>query len=401
VMSEQLSDTMLLERFVSRREEAAFVAIVERHGPLVQRVCRRILRNEHDIEDVFQATFLVLFRRASAIPWRESVGGWLGAVAHRLALGARSDASRQNRREIPMTTLLGERFSRHAASETELPEKLQPWADPFALFDRREAVHLLKDELLRLPEKYRSPVVLCYLEGRTHEEAALELGCPTGSMSRRLKRAQSILRRRLIHRGFSFAVGLFAALFAVLSVWSICRNQNESAAALRSAMASLKPLTDGAGGIEGVMAGIDGGETNRDRDRILALSRRATEVAEAIEPYEPGKSTAQWRKYLSEMRLSSVLLAQATRENDRSSMRLAARRLNAACLGCHEAFCESARESAAGTDSFGSPVKSSPEPGVQSGVFGLIFRETTLSGSHRFVPESIGAIEFALLEPRR
>ena len=74
-MPEQLSDAILLERFVSFREEAAFVALVERHGPLVQRICRRILRNEHDVEDVFQATFLVLARRAAGIPWRESVGG--------------------------------------------------------------------------------------------------------------------------------------------------------------------------------------------------------------------------------------------------------------------------------------------------------------------------------------
>ena len=104
-MPEPLSDAILLERFVSFREEAAFVALVERHGPLVQRTCRRILRNEHDVEDVFQATFLVLARRAAGIPWRESVAGWLGAVAHRLALGARSDLSRQKRREIPMTAL--------------------------------------------------------------------------------------------------------------------------------------------------------------------------------------------------------------------------------------------------------------------------------------------------------
>ena len=98
-MPEPLSDAILLERFVSFREEAAFVALVERHGPLVQRTCRRILRNEHDVEDVFQATFLVLARRAAGIPWRESVAGWLRAVAHRLALGARSDLTRQKRRE--------------------------------------------------------------------------------------------------------------------------------------------------------------------------------------------------------------------------------------------------------------------------------------------------------------
>ena len=110
-----------------------------------------------------------------------------------------------------MTTLLGERSHGARRSGNGAAGKASAAGLTHShLFDRREAGRLLKDELLRLPEKYRSPVVLCYLEGRTHEEAAAELGCPTGSMSRRLKRAQSILRRRLIHRGFSFAVGLFA-----------------------------------------------------------------------------------------------------------------------------------------------------------------------------------------------
>ncbi len=85
-MPDQLSDAILLEQFVSRREEAAFDALVRRHGPVVERVCRRVLRNEHDIEDVLQATFLVLARKAAGMPWRESVAGWLCAVAHRLAL---------------------------------------------------------------------------------------------------------------------------------------------------------------------------------------------------------------------------------------------------------------------------------------------------------------------------
>ena len=121
MMSEQLSDTMLLERFVSRREEAAFVAIVERHGPLVQRVCRRVLRNEHDIEDVFQATFLVLFRRASAIPWRESVGGWLGAVAHRLATRGpvgreQAESARDPHDDAPGRTILTARGVRNGAA---------------------------------------------------------------------------------------------------------------------------------------------------------------------------------------------------------------------------------------------------------------------------------------------
>src|SRR5262249_26295380 len=90
------SDSTLLERFVSRREEAAFEDLVRRHGPRVERICRRILRNEHDMEDVFQATFLVLARKAAGITWRESIGPWLDSVARRLALHARSGASRQN-----------------------------------------------------------------------------------------------------------------------------------------------------------------------------------------------------------------------------------------------------------------------------------------------------------------
>src|SRR5258705_12616997 len=108
-MPEQLSDAILLERFVSRREEAAFVALVQRHGPLVDGICRRVLRNDHDVEDVFQATFLVLARKAAVIAWRGSVGGWLCAVAHRLALGARSDQSQLRRRETSISVLAGSR----------------------------------------------------------------------------------------------------------------------------------------------------------------------------------------------------------------------------------------------------------------------------------------------------
>ena len=183
-MPDQLSDAILLARFVSRREEEAFVALMERHGPLVQRICRRILRSEHDVEEVFQATFLVLARRAAAVSWGESVGGWLGAVAHRLAMGARSDASRHKRRETAMTTLLANRSSGHFVLDGRLPEELHPTTDPFGEIERRETGRLLKDELLLLPEKYRSPVELCYFQGRTHEEAARQLGYPAGSMSR-------------------------------------------------------------------------------------------------------------------------------------------------------------------------------------------------------------------------
>ena len=399
LMPEPLTDASLLERFVSRREEAAFVALVERHGPRVQRICRRILRNEHDVEDVFQATFLVLARRAAGIAWRDSVGGWLGAVAHRLALGARSDVTRQRRRETSMTSLLGDSPAGHADLGIGLAESDQSLVDPCALLERAEAGRLLKDELLQLPEKYRSPVVLCYLEGLTHEEAAVELGCPTGSMSRRLERAQAILRRRLIHRGLSFAVGLVAVTIAFFSVWSICRDHGQSAAALRQAMASLAPLSERGAGIEDVIARIDRGETDHDHDRIIALTQRAIRVAEEIAPYEPGKEPEQWRRYLSEMRVSSALLAQATTENDRPSMLWAARRLNAACLGCHQVFCLSGDRSGSGTGFVLPRGEPASLPGARSRFSGLILRETTVQPARRLGPEMITVSAVALFMP--
>jgi RNA polymerase sigma factor (sigma-70 family) len=399
-MPEQLSDAILLERFVSFREEAAFGALVERHGPLVQRICRRILRNEQDVEDVFQATFLVLARRASGIPWRDSVAGWLGAVARRLALGARSDLSRQNRRETPMTTLADGRFTRHRSPETGLSEKFHPLDDPSAVLERRETGRLINEELRLLPEKYRSPVVLCYLEGRTHEEAAHQLGWPAGSMSRRLKRAQAILRRRLIHRGFSFAVGLFAVTAAVLSAWIFCSGRSQNAAAVRLAMASLGALTEGDMGIQTAVARINQGESDRDREVIMTLARRATSVAGEIDRYQPGKRPEQWRKYLSEMKLSAAVLAQATSENDRSSMLSAARRLDSSCLGCHEAFCQTARESAAGMESLLPRAEAAPRRVRNRSSSWFIFEETTSAAVHGPDPQTGGAMEVALLTPQ-
>jgi RNA polymerase sigma factor (sigma-70 family) len=338
-MPEQLSDAILLERFVSRREEAAFVALVERYGPLVQRVCRRVLHNEHDVEDVFQATFLVLARRAGGIAWSESVEGWLGAVAHRLALGARSDLSRQHRRETPMTALAGRRAGSNLnVPEAVLPERLHPLGDPFAELERRELSRLVRDELLLLPEKYRSPVVLCYFEGRTHEEAARQLGYPAGSLSRRLKRAGALLRRRLIGRGFSLAIGFLLMGLAVFSVWSICRYQAATALSVRSAMLSLEPLGDRETRMQTLIELIERPGAQRGAEQIVAFARRATQVADEIERYEPGKLPDDWRNYSAEMRQSAILLAQATQENNHASMLSAARRLGATCLGCHETF---------------------------------------------------------------
>ena len=258
---------------------------------------------------------------------------------------------------------------------------------------------LINDELLLLPEKYRSPVVLCYLEGRTHEEAAHQLGWPAGSMSRRLRRAQAILRRRLIHRGFSLAVGLFAMISALLGAWVISSRHSQNAADVWSAMASLGPLTDADGGIRTVIAGIDRGGSDRDRDPIMALARQATRVAGEIDRYEPGQQSVQWRDYLSEMRLSAALLAQATGENDRSSMLSAARRLNASCLGCHEVFCETVRESAPAISPLVPWAESSRGRASDRSASWFIFEETTSSDAYGAYPQKVGTMEVAMLTP--
>ena len=396
-MPEQLSDAMLLERFVSFREEAAFGVLVERHGPLVERICRRVLRNEHDVEDVFQATFLVLARRASGVLWRESVAGWLGAVAHRLALGARSDLIRQKRRETPISTLAVGRSARTGSLDPGLPERFHPLAEPFVEIERKEVGRLIDEELLLLPEKYRSPVVLCYFEGRTHEEAAHQLGWPAGSMSRRLRRAQAILRRRLIHRGFSLASLLLAVAFAVVSAWIMCSDHSRNAAAVRSAMASLEPLTAQAGGLESAIERIDRDGSVREREQIKAMARRATQAAAEIEGYEPNKQPDQWREYSSEMKLSAALLAQAASENDRSSMLLAARRLNSSCLGCHEAFCQTAPASAAGVGSILPQALTTSQPLRNRVLSWFIFEEISSLPEDGFDPQTDGAMEVALL----
>src|SRR4051812_21438025 len=201
------TDAALLERFVSRREEAAFAALMRRHVPGVRAACRRILRSEHDAEDVVQATFLVLALRAGDVPWRDSVGGWLCGVARRLSLDTRAGVSRRHRRETPLTALVG-----------GLPEKFHPLADPPAELDRRELRRVLDDELSLLPEKFRAPVVLCDLEGLSHTEAARRLGWPSGSISRRLGRARAILRRRLAGRGLPLAVVVLCGVVAGLWV---------------------------------------------------------------------------------------------------------------------------------------------------------------------------------------
>jgi RNA polymerase sigma factor (sigma-70 family) len=161
-----LSDGQLLQRFLARRDQAAFASLVRRHGPMVLGVCRRILRNSHDAEDAFQATFLVLVGRARSLAGRTVVGDWLHGVAYRTALKARARDARRRVKERAMPRS-------EAFQECLLPE----W---HALLDR---------ELNGLPEKYRRLIVLCDLEGRTRREVARLLHCPEGTVSGRLSRA--------------------------------------------------------------------------------------------------------------------------------------------------------------------------------------------------------------------
>ncbi len=173
-----LSDGQLLEMFVTRRDQAAFTALIERHGPMVQRVCHEVLGEHHEAQDAFQVTFLVLSRQAGAIRRRESLASWLYGVALRVASCARSAAARRRRHERNWAAL--------RAAEAGRREEGRDGVEPH-----------LHAELGRLPERFRAPVILCYLEGRTYEEAAQVLQCPVGTIKSRLATARDRLRRRL------------------------------------------------------------------------------------------------------------------------------------------------------------------------------------------------------------
>ena len=202
-----LSDGELLQRFARQREEGAFTALLQRHGPMVLGVCQSVLHDAHDAEDAFQATFLVLVRQPGAIGKPASVASWLHGVAYRIALRARAACARrrfQERQVVPMPA-----------------RELQ---DEVVWRDLRPVLH---EEVERLPERFRLPFVLCYLEGKTNEEAADLLGWPKGTVLSSLSRARERLRQRLTRRGLTLTSGVLAALAA----------QNAAQAAVPGALA--------------------------------------------------------------------------------------------------------------------------------------------------------------------
>jgi RNA polymerase sigma factor (sigma-70 family) len=186
------TDRQLLEAFSARGDEAAFAALVACHGPMVLRVCRRVLGHEQDAEDAFQATFLVLARSADSIRRREALASWLYGVAYRTALKARRSAARRRSAEARLLALA-------------------PRPAPPPTWDEVQAA--LDEEVRRLPEAFRAAFVLCALEDRTKAEAAAELGCKEGTVSSRLDRARRLLRARLARRGIELS-----ALLALLSL---------------------------------------------------------------------------------------------------------------------------------------------------------------------------------------
>jgi RNA polymerase sigma factor (sigma-70 family) len=189
-----LSDRQLLSAFLDRMgraSEAAFGALVRRHGSMVYSTCRRILRDSTDADDAFQATFLILVRRAASICVDDSLGPWLHGVSVRVARRARLVADRKARRECSADGI-PDRWARDVETERELRD-------------------LVDEGVAALPARYRSPIVYCYLEGLAHEEAARRIGCPVGTVRSRLARGRESLRKRLQRRAFSTTASAIAA----------------------------------------------------------------------------------------------------------------------------------------------------------------------------------------------
>jgi RNA polymerase sigma factor (sigma-70 family) len=193
-----ITDGQLLDCFLADGDEGAFAALVRRHGPMVMGVCRRLLGNSHDAEDAFQASFVVLARKAAGVVPREFLGHWLYGVAYRTALKARTVAMRRRGLEMQVK---------------HMPEPQAPQTEPC-----HDLEAVLDFELNRLPDKYRIPVVLCEMEGKSKREIARFLGVPEGTISSRLARARQMLRKRLTQRGLALSA---AAMAFALSVGAV------------------------------------------------------------------------------------------------------------------------------------------------------------------------------------
>ena len=220
-----LSEGQLLDRFISTRDEVAFGAIVARHGPMVLGVCRGVLDDPHDVEDAFQATFLILVKKAALVRDRDLLGQWLYGVARRVSLRARSETSKRRAKERPEVDA----------------------AEPVATLDAelRELQVLIREEVDHLSSNDRLAVVLCYLEGLTHEEAADRLGWPVGTVKGRLSRAREKLRSRLTRRGVALPAAAIASTLARGASAAVPLELLRSTTQAASRLAAGKALTAG------------------------------------------------------------------------------------------------------------------------------------------------------------
>jgi RNA polymerase sigma factor (sigma-70 family) len=235
------SDEVLLRRFATDHDESAFAALLHRHASMVLGVCQRLLPHAPDAEDAFQATFLVLLRKAGSLQGHESLSGWLHETAHRLALKARALAARR------------------AVCESKAPDRSA--RDPLADITGRELLAVLDDELARLSEKLRTPLILCCLEGATRDQAARQLGWSVRTLKRRLERGRAVLQARLRRRGLmsSAAAAMLlappaapSAPTALLGATARAATQQASAGALPTPVAALVEAAMNAAGLSWV-----------------------------------------------------------------------------------------------------------------------------------------------------
>jgi RNA polymerase sigma factor (sigma-70 family) len=248
-----LGDDELLKGFVERHDEAALAALVRRHGPMVWGVCRRLLAH-HDAEDAFQATFLILVRKAASVAPRAMVGNWLYGVAHQTALHARRTASRRRVREVQMEQMPDAEGVRE-----------DRWADLRPVLD---------EELSRLPDIYRAVIVLCDLEGQTRKAVARHLGVPDGTVGGRLARARVLLAKRLTDRGVVWSGGALALVLAEQASAGVPASVVDSALRVASVVAAG---TEAAGLIPAKVAALtEGGLKAMLYPTRVALARHRT-----------------------------------------------------------------------------------------------------------------------------
>jgi RNA polymerase sigma factor (sigma-70 family) len=260
-------DSELLERFIGRRDQAAFEALVVRHGPRVLAVCRQVLGESEEAHDAFQATFLVLVRKAGAIRKRDSLGPWLHGVARRIAVRAKVRGERRRTQEGWVV----EMHAKQASSD----------------LDHSELRPLLDEEMSRLPEKYRLPLLLCYLEGMTNEEAARRLECPPGTLKGRLARAREILKGRLARRGVVLGGGLMlwlssthsASASAYVPANLIAATVKSSVLAAQGKLAAARSLSPNvAAMVEDALTGLFLAKVARIATALLALAAISASV---------------------------------------------------------------------------------------------------------------------------